>query len=109
MVCRNEQRGQEAAAKVRETTGNNDVHLAVSGHKAGTPRRCDELLGIARGKGALLNCYAVICCCIAPCSLVCSMHLWCALLVQAGLAAVLGCVPVDPPEAAASQWPGCCS
>jgi dehydrogenase/reductase SDR family protein 12 len=30
MLCRNQQRGTEAAERVREATGNRDVHLAVS-------------------------------------------------------------------------------
>lgn len=36
MLCRNEQRGQEAAQKVKEASGNSNVHLAVST----TCRRC---------------------------------------------------------------------
>lgn len=30
MLCRNQQRGQEAADKVKQASGNSDVHLAVS-------------------------------------------------------------------------------
>jgi hypothetical protein len=29
MLCRNEQRGQQAVQQVRELTGNQDVHLEV--------------------------------------------------------------------------------
>jgi dehydrogenase/reductase SDR family protein 12 len=30
MLCRNQQRGQEAADKVKQASGNSNVHLAVS-------------------------------------------------------------------------------
>jgi hypothetical protein len=48
MVCRNEQRGREAAAKVRESTGNNDVHLAVSepATELGPNVACDQLVQV---------------------------------------------------------------